>query len=229
MKKAFTLLELLFVIVIIGILYSVVNFSLSDTSLRQAANQLISHINYAKHLALQENKMQYYPLNSSEKEIYRSKYWFKQWWQIRIGRKENNEIFYEIFSDSPDDFNRQGEPNEIAQNPLQSNLRLDGNQDDLDNYSAMLNLSAYYHIVDVLLNGRSVTSTNSIKFLFDNYGNVYLREGELGDGGDINPYDVDARQPLTRIATLTLCKDANCEQNISICLSPKIGFAYICE
>ena len=55
-KKAFTLLEIVFVIVVIGILATVILQRRQDNSLREAALQLISDIRYTQHLALTDDK-----------------------------------------------------------------------------------------------------------------------------------------------------------------------------
>ena len=52
MKKAFTMLELVFVIVVIGILSAVFIPKFGQNKLSEAGTQLISHIRYAQHLAM---------------------------------------------------------------------------------------------------------------------------------------------------------------------------------
>jgi type II secretory pathway pseudopilin PulG len=250
-KQSFTMIELIIVIVIISILLIKANFTLANTSLNQAADQVINHINYTRQLALKDNKFQYYPIDNSATELNRTKYWFKQWWQIRFAKTKNSgEIFYEIFSDLPYtakngtyNFSKNGyQPtnedswNETyAKNPL-NNLLLVGRKDDgHNNYpkngDLKLNLTKYYGIKEIKLNGQSVAySRKKIKrFMFDNYGNVYTDEGEAGDKGDINPYDDNNRTPLTSVATITLCKDKDCNKKIDICITPKVGFTYICK
>jgi len=228
MKKSFSLIELIIVIVIVAILYSSINFTLSNTSLNQAADKLINHINYTRHLAIKDNKMQYYPINGSIIEMNRSKYWFKQWWQLRISKTSNGDYFYEIFSDSPTNsdstnFNKIGSHiNEFAIDPY-NNLYMDGNY---NNPNKKLNLS-YYNIKKILYNGNIFSS--SIRIIFDGYGNCYISEGDKGDNGDINPYNIIKREPLLDVAKITLCQDDNCETNISLCISPKIGNTYLCN
>lgn len=73
MKKAFTLIELIFVIVIAGILAIVMIPKSSDTKLLESANQLITHIRYAKQLAI--NSDQFDP---------NDKDWYKKMWRIEI-------------------------------------------------------------------------------------------------------------------------------------------------
>ena len=50
MKHAFTMIELVFVIVIAGILSAMIASSFDGNNLRQAADQIVSHIRYTQHL-----------------------------------------------------------------------------------------------------------------------------------------------------------------------------------
>jgi hypothetical protein len=212
--------------------------------LNQAADQVINHIDYTRQLALKDNKFQYYPIDNSVVELNRTKYWFKQWWQIRFTAKDNGEVYYEIFSDLPynstHNFSKVGNlPNKkeawektYAKNPLNNSLFVGRNDAGYPkNGDLKLNLTKYYGIKEIKLNGQSVAySRKKIKrFMFDNYGNVYTDEGEAGDKGDINPYDDNNRTPLTSVATITLCKDKDCNKKIDICITPKVGFTYICK
>jgi len=229
MKKSFSLLELIAVIIIAGILYTILSPQLSDTSLTQATDKLITHINYTRHLAIKDNKMQYYPIDSSIVEGNRSKYWFKQWWQLRIGKNSDGDYFYEIFSDSPysksNIFDRVGGPvSEYAIDPY-NHLYMAGNYKS--NPNKELNLS-YYNIKVIKYNGKELKS-GSIRIIFDNYGNLYLSEGDKGDAGDINPYDKDKRIMSLEVYKITLCQDDNCNKSTNICFSPKIGKIYQCK
>jgi hypothetical protein len=229
-------------------LYSSINFSLKNTTLIQAANDIISNINYTHRLAMKDNKMQYYPINSGATEMNRSKYWFKQWWQIRFTQNRNDpkDIWYEIFTDLPyktsnQNFDGKGSKPSVsynltyAINPFNKKYfvgRCDDNSNNYPNCNQIdkrLNLTQSYSIVKVLFNNSKVSSTRSKRLLFDSYGNVYLREGDYGDAGDINPYDKDERIPLVENLTITLCQDDNCEKNITICLTPKFGIASLCK
>ena len=239
-KQSFTMIELIIVIVIVSILVIKTDFTLSNTSLNQAADQLINHINYTRHLALKDNKMQYYPINSDATEMSRSKYWFKQWWQIRFSSSTDG-YWYEIFTDLPSsnshNFTAQGNlPNNetcwnltYAKNPL-NHKYLIGHCDftqypSCENADKKLNLTQSYGIVKI----KYTNFSKSKRLVFDNYGNCYLREGDDGDAGDTNPYDKDKRIPLLKTAKITLCKDTSCKKNISICITPKVGFAYLCN
>lgn len=119
MKKAFTMLELVFVIVVVGILSYFAASSFQRNPLREAADQLVSHIRYTQHLAMQDDKFRVSGTNSQ--------HWFRERWQIRFHRTVDENIVwsYSIFSDNPD---YGGEPDEaeLAKNPLNSAQYLTG-------------------------------------------------------------------------------------------------------
>jgi len=56
MKKAFTMLELIFVIVIIGILAAVIIPNTRSNPTAEAATKLMAHLRYTQHLALVDDK-----------------------------------------------------------------------------------------------------------------------------------------------------------------------------
>jgi len=117
MKRAFTLLELVFVIVIVGILAATMIPRTNDDSLARAAIQLQSHIRYTQHLAMVDD--QFNPIDGN---------WYKKRWQI-IFSKQNSSAdkwAYTIFSDK--NSGSSGRPNEteIAWNPLHNDQRMTG-------------------------------------------------------------------------------------------------------
>jgi len=95
MKKAFTMLELIFVIVVIGILTSVIIPRTQTNSLEQAANQVVEHIRYTQHLAMVDDR---YDVNDNE--------WYKEKWQFIYGKSNSSSrdtggyYAYSIFSDN---------------------------------------------------------------------------------------------------------------------------------
>lgn len=84
MKKAFTMLELVFVIVVIGILAAVVIPRIGSDKVSEAAIQLVSHVRYAQHLALVDDK---FDAGNNE--------WYKNRWQIKFDGNS-----YSIISDN---------------------------------------------------------------------------------------------------------------------------------
>ena len=88
-KKGFTLIELVFVIVITGILSAVLIPQFNRPSLIEAANQIVSHIRYTQHLAMVDNKF-----DSSDPT------WYKKRWQIQFNNttSSDNQWAYTILS-----------------------------------------------------------------------------------------------------------------------------------
>lgn len=73
MKKAFTMIELVFVIVVIGILAAVIIPNTRTNPLYEAATQLVSHIRYTQHLGMVDDKFDSGNAN-----------WHRNRWQIRF-------------------------------------------------------------------------------------------------------------------------------------------------
>lgn len=88
MKKAFTMLELVFVIVVMGILAAAIIPSTRTNPAQEAAIQLLSHIRYTQHLAMVNDK---YDASNAN--------WFQNRWQIRF-----NADSYSIVSDNNTNF-----------------------------------------------------------------------------------------------------------------------------
>ena len=103
MKKAFTLLELVFVIVIAGILAFVLIPKSSYTKLLESANQIISHIRYAQQLAL--NNDQFDP---------NDKDWYKKMWRIEF----KNNGTYKVWRGN------EAKSNKIAPDPANPGQKL---------------------------------------------------------------------------------------------------------
>lgn len=88
MKKAFTMIELIFVIVVIGILAAVIMPRTGSNKLHEAATQVLSHIRYTQHLAVVDDKF-----DASDAT------WYREKWQIRF-RRNSGASGYVVFSDS---------------------------------------------------------------------------------------------------------------------------------
>ena len=72
-KRAFTMIELVFVIVVVGILAAIMIPKLNRNASREAANQILTHIRYTQHLAMQDDKY----VQSVDEKL-----WFKMRWGI---------------------------------------------------------------------------------------------------------------------------------------------------
>lgn len=115
MKKAFTMIELVFVIVIIGILAAVIIPNTRTNPAAEAATQLQSHIRYTQHLAMINDKF-----DSTDST------WMRNRWQIVFNGNQ-----YSIVSDDNTVFAKDL----LTQNDLDS-IDLD------DEYTVSVALSA---------------------------------------------------------------------------------------
>ncbi len=136
MKKAMTLVELVFVVIIIGILSAVMAPNFQRSSTQEAANQIMSHIRYTQHLAMMDDKFS----NTDQN-------WFKKRWQIAFSQVDSK-WRYVIYSD----LTLSGNPNskrEVARNPANPNEYLIGWSTSGITPTKKLNLTASFGIKDV--------------------------------------------------------------------------------
>lgn len=221
MKKAFTMLELVFVLIVIGILAAVISPQMKSTKLREAAIQVVSHIRYTQHLAMVDDR---YGDNSVGVND-----WYKKRWQLLFGSSAstNGNIAYSIFSDNGSDLTNYSKPNlaELALSPMNSDKYLSGGYSgilDTDNAraSSKMNIGESYNISDIYFTG-GCASTNVKRISFDHLGRP-LR-------GTFNTYT----QPYRSTATIGLIKTTcniilkNSEGNVTIAIEPETGYAHI--
>ena len=125
MKKAFTLIELIFVIVIIGILASIIGQTTKTNPLQEAATQLASHIRYTQHLALVDDRY-----NKHRKDKNGNVIWYKERWQLVFSSSKytgGDDVWaYTIFSDTAGGSTGDAQESEIAINPQNANQIMTG-------------------------------------------------------------------------------------------------------
>ena len=117
MKKAFTLLEMVFIIVVVGVLAAILIPKTERNPLEEAAVQLLSDIRYTQHLAIVDDKFDAQDTN-----------WYKKRWQILFGINVNSDKqwAYTIFSDTSGTSTGDANEIEIAINPMNPNQRMTG-------------------------------------------------------------------------------------------------------
>lgn len=214
MKKAFTMLELVFVIVVIGILAAVVIPRAGSNRLHEAAVQVVSHIRYTQHLAMVDDKF-----NGSETD------WHKRRWQLLFGTSAdtNNKIAYSIFSDAPT-FSGNPGISELAKNPMSSNKLLTGGFSGVISYATdsrvtrEMNIGEKYGIGDVSFSAEC--SINGSKRIAFDYIGRPLR-GALDSYTSSYPA---ADRLITSTCIITLISN---DENVSIAIEPETGYAHI--
>jgi prepilin-type N-terminal cleavage/methylation domain-containing protein len=226
MKKAFTILELIFVIVVIGILSAAIIPRISSNKLQDAAMQILSHIRYTRHLAIVDDV---YDSNKSN--------WYKDRWSIRFkedlvysGSYTPNGTFsgewaYTIYSDKSGD----GNPNisEMAKNPLNKNQYLSGGYNNtlhMDSNQSMkeLRVGTHYNINIAFEDG---CRSNVLYLMFDHLGRPF------NSSNTNHAYEQPSsgwHKLLTTQCKITLT-DKDSSESISIGIKPETGYACILD
>lgn len=221
MKKAFTMLEFVFVIVIIGILAAVVIPRTGSNRLHEAAVQVVSHIRYTQHLAIVDDK---FDVNKKDSSTGEPK-WFKERWQIMFSNADNGAWSYVVFSDSLGDSTGNPDPAEVAVNPLNGAKKLTGGNSGTgiihyndENATNELNIGVKYGIEDVIFSSTCSIST-SRRIAFD-----YLGRPLRGAFQNYTSAYPAANRLITSTCIITLI---NSEGNVSIAIEPETGYAHI--
>ena len=146
-STAFTLIELIIVIVVASMLAAVMIPRLERDNLRGASNQIIRHIQYTQHLAMNSDM---FDANDIK--------WPLKYWKVAFRTSKN---CYTIYSDSDEDF--LNDANESAIDPL-SKVRLyadnNCNENSLNNDSLLLQKSYGIDMITLTIPVGSTPHTN---------------------------------------------------------------------
>lgn len=209
MKKAFTMIELVFVIVVIGILAAIVIPRIGSNRLSEAAVQLVSHIRYTQHLAMIDDKFD------------GSANWYRGRWQIifRNGALTGDELAYSIYSDSPN-YTGNADVGEMASDPEDPSKLLSGGSSSFNvtdsRANRKLNLGMTYGIETATMTGGCAGQT---RLSFDHLGRPI--EGTIHNMTQA----YDNANLLTAQCRITLVD--NNDENITIAVEAETGYAHI--
>ncbi len=202
MKRfAFTMLELVFVIIVIGILSVLAMPSFTSNSLQKAAEQVAGHIQYTQHLAMIDDKFD--PLDQL---------WFRENWQIEFVSTASN-VWYKIYCDTDHNGNSDSVTHkEVATDPL-SGDSLDGNSDITD-------LKKEYSIVSVTFSANCKGNGTGKELSFNALGRPYFYITSA------NPPITNMNQYLlTSDCNITLVHEN--EGNATIIVRPETGYVSV--
>ena len=208
MKKAFTMMELVFVIVIIGILAVATAPKLNDNRLRELAHQIISDIRYTQHLAMSSNE---FDPNDSE--------WHLKRWQIFFhndGSGNGHKVYTIYRNQDKDKVGNSVETNEIATD--QATGRKMTGDSSYSTFIETMDLTDEYGITSYNLCGN--TDETKKRLYFDYIGRVYAPDGLISD---TNRFD----SLITTSCNLKLINDSG--NFVTITIEPETGYAYINE
>jgi len=211
MKKAFTMLELVFVIVVVGILSYFAASSFQRNPLREAADQVVSHIRYTQHLAMQDDK---FDANDAT--------WYRERWQIVFNSDAftNQTWAYTVFSSRNQ--NANVDVNEPAKNPSNPSKELTGGYTGYINTNNTLatrelNLGQYYGVTNIVFSA-SCQFAGSQRISFD-----YLGRPLKGvPNGFAAIYQ--ANRLITNDCSIALIGS---DGNVTITIKPETGYTYI--
>ena len=219
MKKAFTMIELVLVIIIVGIISATIVPQIGKTSLDRCAQQVLHHIRYTQHLAMMDNKFD--P---------NDQYWYRSRWQIKF-QKNSGEIVYTIFNDKNSTHGYNGNAstvlikNEIAKNPLNPKQLLTGLSASSKINTKEMNLKRKYNINQISFSQSCsvcVAGHCSKNLIFDQIGRpLYGKSNSLN-----HPYRINNGIRLVENkCTITLTDTDNNSRKIVI--MPETGYSYI--
>ena len=214
MKKAFTMIELVLVIVIIGILSATLVPRIGKTSLNKASQQIIQHIRYTQHLAMMDNKFDLY--DSS---------WFRTRWQLDFRDPNPDKVYYTIYQDA----DKSGaastvvSKNEVAKNPLNPKQLLTALSSNSAVNSKEMLLSKKYGIISISFS-HSCSYRRSQRISFDYLGRpLYGNPKALDTIYNDNFGSTGVRLIKNRcIITLT---DVD-HKSVQIAIEPETGYTY---
>ena len=207
-NKAFTMLELLFVIIVIGILASVAMPRLDRDIKQEAADNILSAIRYTQHLALIDDKHQF-----AEPD------WQKAFWMIRF-TKNSGEIFYTVASNS--DLVANLDQNESAIDPTNGKYMHSGDGNIDSDESPLIFLTTKYGIDSVTFNDcKGKNNTTAKHIAFDNLGR--LHRGIIGAAGTFNDFHTYVKN---KNCTITFSSPAF-DSNFTIEVEKETGFTFI--
>lgn len=99
MRKSFSMIELVFVVVMLGVIAGAAVMYIPQTNLQQAADYLISNIKYAKSLAQTDDR--YYTISEANVANSQLKNWKAGMWQVQFHTTgSNTQNSYSIYADT---------------------------------------------------------------------------------------------------------------------------------
>lgn len=216
MKKAFTMLELIFVIIVIGILAAVIVPNTKRNPLQEAAVQVASHLRYTQHLSMLHDN---YDKNDKD--------WYMGRWQIVFSNSQytDNMPAYTIFRDQDFGSGYVGDPTkaEIAKNPENNDQLMTGGYGLVqainfthENFKGMekLNLGTEYGVESVTFSGGC---SGGARVAFDHLGRPLK-----GDHSSMKAsYLASTKRLITSTCAITLNDGV---ESVVINVEPETGY-----
>ena len=211
-KNAFTMLELVFVIVVLGIIAAIAMPRIDRDRTQEAADSILADIRYAQHMAMADYRQQSIGTNANQ--------WQRSFWQIKIESCGNSSgLFVSVGSDK--DYGGDISTVEAAIDPsngkpmLWSNTASCAPGEDLSSASENIFITKKFGVSAI-----NVTGTNCAQHIgFDHLGRPHA-----GFNGSGNP---DYSTYLNNSCIFAFTVDGG--DNFSITILPETGHAFIVD
>jgi prepilin-type N-terminal cleavage/methylation domain-containing protein len=205
-KPAFTMIELIMVIIVLGILASFAIPRLDRDVSQEAADSILSNIRYTQHLALVDDK-----------HLFNDPTWQRRYWKIMFATCQNGDLFYRIGSDDNSDGNGMFTQTEAAIDPINGKpffmANNDANCDADTSVSNNIFLTKRFGVTAI-----DTTACNNVAHIgFDHLGRPHQSYGASA----IPNYASYLNAQCTFTFTLS---DGN---SFSISIAPETGYAQI--
>jgi len=211
-KNAFTMIELVFVIVVLGILAAIAMPRVDQDRTQEAADSILADIRYTQHMAMVDFRQR-----AIDTATLTATDWQRSFWQIKIESCGNGTgLFVTVGADK--DYGGDISTAEAAIDPsngkpmLWSNAADCGPGDDVSSASENIFITKKFGVTAI-----DSTNCNNVQYIgFDHLGRPHL-----GFSGSTSP---DYSTYMSSTCTFTFTVDSG---NFSISILPETGYAQI--
>ncbi len=214
-RVAFTMLELVFVIIVLGILAALAMPRLDRDLKQEAADHILSNIRYTQHLALTDNK-----------HMFNNAKWQQRFWRIVFSTCTGNDRYFMVGTDDnmEDASNAFFDQSEAALDPRTGKPLFWTNGNDCSSggdgiVSEEVFISKKYGITAVVSSGGCGDGTTMGHIGFDNLGRPHY--------GFSNSTQPNYASIITSNCTFTFTMSGG--DTFSIDIMPETGYAYISD
>jgi prepilin-type N-terminal cleavage/methylation domain-containing protein len=204
-KSAFTMLELVLVIVVLGILAAVAIPRLDRDLEQEAKDNILSAIRYTQHLALMDNRHKF---NDAK--------WHRRFWKLMFAQCSDNKYFYRIGNDDDMDSTTTFEKSEAALDPANGKLMYVANNGDCSAVDVSPNILIGKKYGITVNDGTGGCA--GVKHI----GFDYLGRPHVGFSGSTKP---DYSSYISSICTMNFTLSNG--TTFSINIEPETGYAYV--
>ncbi len=203
-RPAFTMLELVFVIVVLGILAALAIPRMERDLKQEAADNILSAIRYTQHLALTDDRHKF---NDAR--------WHRRFWKIMFAQCSDGKYFYRIGNDDDMDSTTTFEKSEAALDPANGKPIYMSNNGDCSDTTISNNIMIGKKYGVTVNNGTGGCTGKHIGF-------DHLGRPHIGFSGSTQP---DYSTYMSSACTLNFTMADS--DTFQITIEPETGFAYV--